>query len=276
MMNSSHRPGLCKNLDCPCVYTEYVTLRVSTHVHAHSPDAPKVPWADGLPRQTRLHTLEYAQDICYTTILDTLQSHTYTHTHTYTQKCVWLCSENHKSMMTGDRDLSRADIVVIAVMLWRGCYVLQLWFLHSDRAQNRMSLLLTVIRGCAAIGQDDRERLLLWTFSTGYWTIHTEVGVEHKCVFLTLSICLQTPNHEQTIKRHLSVCLLRSCKQINLCPLCSCAQPWWPGLSICVSLDALPAGMVLSTKSPSGQLCSMRTTILALPPLMTATSTAIH
>lgn len=91
---------------------------------------------------------------------------------------------------------------------------------------------------------------------------------------------LLTDSKPQTNYKKTSVCLSPKITLANqqkmFFPPCSCAQPRWPGLSISASPDALPPGMVLSTKSPSGRLCSMRTTILALPPLMTATSTTIH
>lgn len=192
------------------VFTPSMWLYVWAHTCVHILQMPPrfLGQMDSPDKPAYTHTGVCARYLLYKNIGHTAVTHA--HTHTRTQKCVWVCSENHKSTMTGDHDLSRADIVVIAVMLWRWCYVLQLWFLHSDRAQNRMSLLLTVTRGCAAIGQDDKKRLLLWTSSAGHWKIHTEVGVEQKCLFLTLSIYLQTPNHKQTIKRRLSVCLLRS------------------------------------------------------------------
>lgn len=127
MMILSYRSGHCKNLNCGFVYTVYLTSHARPHAHTRActfSRCPKAPSADGLHRQARLHTLQCA--LWYLLYKHIRHS---THTHTCTRAFVWVCSENHEKH--DDRrpwPHSRADIVVIAVMLWRGCYVLQLWF----------------------------------------------------------------------------------------------------------------------------------------------------
>lgn len=77
-----------------------------THVHAHSPDALRpLRQMDSTDKPAYTHCSVHC-DICYTSILDTLRTHTHAHVH--------LCESvlrTMRSMMTGDHDLTAGQIL---------------------------------------------------------------------------------------------------------------------------------------------------------------------